>query len=125
MVSGCVLLPAAKCSTPIVADAMAGRIGKRRFGTRAAAVALLCAAIVFCGCGGGSNSETESQTGPAAIAAANNVDLADFPKTDGKKTFAQIQQEASAKQDANLLPAANDFVEGRENRLPFGLFDQD
>jgi hypothetical protein len=104
---------------------MGGRAGKRGVGTRVAALALLCVAIAISGCGGNSGSDTKSDTGPAAIAAANDVNLADFPKTDGKKTFAQIQQEAKAKQDANLLPASNDFVEGRENRLPFGLFDLD
>ncbi|MGH2906437.1 MAG: hypothetical protein ACRDKI_06665 [Solirubrobacterales bacterium] len=84
---------------------------------------LLTAALV--GCGGDSSDTAKSASGVAAITAANNVNVADFPKTDGKKTFADIQREAKAQQDGNLLPAANDFVAGRDNRLPFGIFDID
>lgn len=125
MLSGRFELTAASGATPIVAGAMSSHAGNRRLGTRAGALVLLCAAAAMSGCGSGGESGAVSEAGPAAIAAANKVNLADFPQTDGKKTFAQIQKEANAQQDANLLPAANDFVEGRENRLPFGLFDVD
>lgn len=94
-----------------------------KLGTRATACGLICAALMVAGCGSSSSGD-DAPTGSQAIAAANEVNLADFPKTDGKKTFAEIQKEAGALQDGNLLPAANDFVAGRENRLPFGLFNQ-
>lgn len=88
---------------------------------RAIALAALATALAapFAGCG------DDTQTAPNTPAAAQNVNLADFPKTDGKKTIAQLQREVRAGQDANLLPAANNFVVGRDNRLPFGLFNTD
>lgn len=82
----------------------------------AALLALLAAAVS--GCGGSSNDVAKADT-PAA---AKTVDLADFPKTDGKLTLNELQKSVAAKQNSNLLPAANDFVAGRANRLPFGLF---
>lgn len=82
-------------------------------------ISALCAALVLAGCGGDDASSDDP------IAAANEVDVASFPKTGGGKTFADLQKEVDAKQDASLLPAANNFVAGRENRLPFGLFDAD
>lgn len=96
-------------------------MGPRRF-TRCASLALclVLAAGVVTGCGDSSGTEAADP-----IAAANDVVVADYPKTDGKKTFEDLQKEVDAKQDANLLPAANNFVAGRENRLPFGLFDVD
>jgi hypothetical protein len=99
----------------------------RRHRARAAALAILCVALAFAvaGCGSGSSGDASASSTADATAAANNVDLSAFPKTDGKKTFRQIQAEAKAKQDGTLLPAANDFVAGRENRLPFGLFAPD
>lgn len=96
-------------------------MGPRRLSWRAsAALCLLLAANAVAGCGDSADSGSEDP-----IAAANDVVVADFPKTDGKLTFEDLQQAVSAKQDANLLPAANNFVAGRENRLPFGLFDAD
>lgn len=82
----------------------------------------IAAALALTGCG-----DAEQHSGAAANtpAAAKNVNLADFPKADGKKTLQDLQREVDAKQDANLLPAANDFVAERPNRLPFGLFDAD
>lgn len=76
-------------------------------------------ALGLAGCG------NEGGGGSDPIAAAKQVDLADFPKTDGKKDFAAIQREVSAKQGVNILPAANDFVIGRDNRVPFGIFTMD
>ncbi|MGK2878720.1 MAG: TlpA family protein disulfide reductase [Solirubrobacterales bacterium] len=90
---------------------------------RAAALSVMTAALalIVAGCGGDSAGSAEANT-PSS---AQNVNLADFPKTDGKKTVADLQREVSAGQEANLLPAANNFVAGRDNRLPFGLFNQD
>lgn len=88
-----------------------------------------CASVALClvltagavtGCGSSTGTGAEDP-----IAAANVVVPSDFPTTDGKQTFEDLQKEVDAKQDANLLPAANNFVAGRENRLPFGLFDAD
>lgn len=87
--------------------------------TRAISLVLTIFALLLAGCG--DNTETAANT-PAA---AKNVNLSDFPKADGKKTLSELQEEVSAKQDANILPAANNFVQGRANRLPFGLFTQD
>ncbi|MGH2957989.1 MAG: TlpA family protein disulfide reductase [Solirubrobacterales bacterium] len=84
-----------------------------------AAVVATALAGAFSGCG------DDTSAAPNTPAAAQNVNLADFPKTDGKKTITQLQREVKAGQDANLLPAANDFVVGRDNRLPFGLFNAD
>jgi hypothetical protein len=95
-------------------------IPDRRFIVLMAAVA--AAAGVLAGCGGNSNSPAPQANTPAA---AQSVNLADFPKTDGRKTIIELQREVRAGQDANLLPAANDFVAGRANRLPFGLFKAD
>lgn len=82
-------------------------------------IALL--ALLLAGCGG--NDEKQSTaSGPAA---ANEVNQSDFPTTDGKKTVADLQREVNAGQNAQALPAANDFVLGRENRFPFGIFDAD
>lgn len=77
-------------------------------------------AIVISGCGGDSKSDSQAS---GTVAAAKSVNLADFPQTDGKKTLIDIQEEVKAGQDDNLLPATNDFVAGRPNRMPFGLFD--
>jgi hypothetical protein len=90
---------------------------------RAIALAVLAAALAgsLTGCGSSSGSGSQANT-PAA---AQNVNLADFPKADGKKTIIDLQKEVNAGQDATLLPAANDFVAGRVNRLPFGLFTAD
>ncbi|MBI2692235.1 MAG: hypothetical protein HYX29_09875 [Solirubrobacterales bacterium] len=76
-------------------------------------------AVPLAGCGG------DTSSAPNTPAAAKDVNLSDFPRTDGKKTFAQLQREVKAGQDANMLPAANNFVVGRDNRLPFGLFNVD
>lgn len=81
-------------------------------------VALALAAGVFAGCGSSSSDNATANT-PAA---AEQVNLADFPKADGKLTLNELQKQVNAQQNGNLLPAANDFVAGRENRLPFGLF---
>jgi hypothetical protein len=90
---------------------------------RAIALAVLAVALAgsLTGCGDSKDSSTAANT-PAA---AQNVDLADFPKAEGKKTIIDLQKEVNAGQDATLLPAANDFVAGRDNRLPFGLFTTD
>lgn len=85
-----------------------------------AAIAILCAAFAA-GCG----DSGDSSATPNTPAAAKSVNLADFPQADGKKTLQDLQREVNAQQDANLLPAANDFVAGRDNRLPFGLFSAD
>lgn len=90
--------------------------------TRVISLLLAIVALLIAGCG---DSSDESGSNANTPAAAENVNLADFPKTDGKKTLQDIQQEVDAKQDANLLPAANDFVAGRDNRVPFGLFSAD
>jgi hypothetical protein len=89
-----------------------------------ATLALFTAAVVaigLAGCGGSDQSGGPSGT----AAAAQHVDLTEFPQTDGSKTLIDLQREVGAAQDANLLPAANDFVAGRPNRLPFGLFAED
>jgi hypothetical protein len=85
------------------------------------ATALTAFALVAAGCGG-SDQQTPTAGTPAA---GERVNLADFPKTDGRMTLNELQKSVGAKQNANLLPAANDFVRGRENRLPFGLFLED
>jgi hypothetical protein len=91
---------------------------------RVIALAVLAAALATSLIGCGSDSK-DSSTQANTPAAAQDVKLADFPKADGKKTIIQLQQEVNAGQDASLLPAANDFVAGRVNRLPFGLFNAD
>ncbi len=78
---------------------------------------LLCAALIA-GCG----SDDEVTVG--TIEAAKQVKLSDFPKADGKMTLNELQKSVDARQNNNLLPAANDFAQNVENRLPFGLFDQ-
>jgi peroxiredoxin len=88
----------------------------------ATALVVVALATTFAGCGSDAGDESAAAGTPAA---AQNVNLADFPQTDGKKTVADLQREVKAGQDANLLPAANDFVAGRVNRLPFGLFSAD
>lgn len=89
---------------------------------RMLAIAITCClAVLLSGCGSSGQSSETAGT-PAAGA---KVNLADFPKTDGKMTLNEIQQQVSAKQDSNLLPAANNFVRGEENRVPFGLFTED
>lgn len=93
-----------------------------KFGALATA---LIAAAALAGCGDG--REGGGPTGIAAIKAAGRVDVKSFPQTDGRKTFADIRKEANAIQPEQtaLLPAANDFVVGRANRMPFGLFELD
>jgi peroxiredoxin len=94
----------------------------RAFSIGPAAALVLVAALfaaILSGCGGSSSNDSATANTPAA---AQDVNLADFPKADGKKTIIDLQKEVGASQDANLLPAANDFVSGRVNRLPFGLF---
>lgn len=90
---------------------------------RAIVLAVIAAALALALAGCGDSKDSGSQAGTPA--AAQNVDLADFPKTDGTKTITDLQREVRAGQDATLLPAANDFVAGRDNRLPFGLFTAD
>lgn len=80
---------------------------------------LVCSSLLGLSACGDSGSDTTSDP----IAAANQVDAADFPKTDGAVSIRDLQKEVGAAQDANLLPASNNFPAGRENRLPFGLFD--
>ncbi len=82
-----------------------------------AAVLTAALALVLTGCG----DSAEQATRPAA---AKSVNLADFPKADGKRTLNEIQKSVGARQNTNLLPAANDFVQNRPNRLPFGLFSE-
>ena len=91
---------------------------------RAIALAVIATALAtsLAGCGSDSKDQSAKANTPAA---AEPVNLADFPKADGKKTIIQLQKEVNAGQDATLLPAANDFVAGRDNRLPFGLFTAD
>jgi hypothetical protein len=88
---------------------------------RTVAIALtLCLALLLTGCG----SDEKSATGADTPTAGMKVDLADFPRADGKMTLNEIQQKVGAKQDSNLLPAANNFVRGQANRIPFGLFKE-
>lgn len=77
-------------------------------------------AVAAAGCG-----SDDSATSDSTIADANQVVKSDFPTTDGKKTVADLQREVNAGQDGSVLPAANDFVVGRENRFPFGIFSAD
>lgn len=96
-----------------------GHLGKRSILT--ATALLILGASILSGCG--SNSSSSSDTSKANTpAAAEKVNLADFPKADGKLTLNEIQKQVGAQQNGNFLPAANDFVAGRANRIPFGLF---
>ena len=84
------------------------------------------AVLALTGCGG-SSSSSELQTSAEAIEAAGQVDKSSFPQARGDKTLEQVRQEAAASptDDTALTPAANNFVAGRVNRLPFGLFTVD
>ncbi|MBI4896972.1 MAG: hypothetical protein HY827_01225 [Actinobacteria bacterium] len=87
------------------------------------AIALLTVATVGCG-------EQAKKPTPAwlmQIEAAEPVDLDSYPKSDGVKTLDQLRREAQggAVDDTVFMPAANDFVAGRVNRLPFGIFSLD
>lgn len=79
--------------------------------------------MALAGCGGDEQSGAGA-TGVAAIEAANDVDKSQFPQADGVKTLEEIRKEAGAlaTDETALMPAANNFVAGRVNRLPFGLF---
>lgn len=90
-------------------------------GAAISAITLIAVALALTAAGCGSSSN--ESPGSASPLAANPVNLADFPQTDGKKTLAEIQREVDAKQNTNLMPAANDFVAGRANRFPFALFN--
>lgn len=101
---------------------LSARLGAAMSKTRISILLLALVAFALAGCGSNPTDKRGTANTPAA---AENVDLSEFPKTDGKKTLQDIQREVGALQDATLLPAANDFVSGRVNRLPFGLFDAD
>lgn len=79
----------------------------------------VCVSLLGLSACGDSGNDTASDP----IEAANQVNAADFPKADGALSIRELQKEVGAAQDANLLPASNNFPAGRENRLPFGLFD--
>ncbi len=87
------------------------------------AIALLAAATTGCG-------DPDTKPTPAwlkQIKAAESVDLKSYPRTDGEKTLDQIRREAQggAVDDTVFMPAAGDFVAGRVNRFPFGIFSLD
>lgn len=84
-----------------------------------ATLVLLAIALMISGCGGG-----ETKSAQSALEAAGTVELADFPKADGKMTLNELQKSVGALQNNNLLPAAGDFAQNAANRLPFGLFNQ-
>lgn len=90
-----------------------------------ALAATLLAVTALAGCGSG--SEGGEPTGIAAIRAAAEVDVKSFPQTDGRKTLADLGKESNALPPGQtaLMPAASDFVAGRGNRVPFGLFELD
>lgn len=90
-----------------------------------ALVGWVLAGWVLTGCGG--DGERLGATGSAAIETAKRVDPNTFPQTDGAKTLVQIRDEAGALPSdlTALSPAANNFVAGRVNRYPFGLFTVD
>ncbi|MBI5311252.1 MAG: hypothetical protein HZB14_09570 [Actinobacteria bacterium] len=93
---------------------------------RAMACLVAIAALAIAGCGGDGDTDAPA-TGVEAIKAANDVDKSAFPQADGKKTIEQISKEAGAlpSDRTALTPATNNFVSGRVNRVPFGLFDID
>lgn len=78
-------------------------------------------ALAVGGCGE-SSDHADADNGPGVAA---QVKLSDFPRSDGRMTLNELQKSVDAQQNANLLPAANDFVRGRAIRLPFGLFTAD
>ncbi|MGB3952497.1 MAG: hypothetical protein WBK99_05100 [Solirubrobacterales bacterium] len=96
---------------------------KHRFAANVfASIAAVVLALAAIGCGG---DRPASDDPIAQIKAASRVDPAEFPRADGVKNFAAIRDEAGASDGPALLPAANDFVAGRVNRIPFGLFSAD
>lgn len=104
--------------------------GKRTASSIAATLfaSLAVSSLAVGALGGCGDSESSgARGGIAAIEAANDVDKTRFPQADGKKNFGMIRKEAGATptDDTALLLAANDFVAGRVNRIPFGLFDLD
>lgn len=94
---------------------------RRRIFVSLLALSLLSAVVVTAwGCGG----DDETSVAIKTIKAADHVRTADFPQADGRKTLAEIRREAKASEfTVEIVPAAATFVAGRENRLPFGLFD--
>lgn len=85
----------------------------------------LLVAVSLAGCG--EESEKREPAAIALIKSSAGADAASFPQADGRKTFDDIIKEADAmdSDQTSLLPAANNFVAGRENRVPFGLFEFD
>jgi hypothetical protein len=93
-----------------------------------AALALLAAVFALAGCGSEEKpvkSETPELDTEQYLEAADEVDLDDFPKTNGRRTLTQLMGKVAAARDLALAPGAADLVQGERNRLPFGLFTQD
>jgi hypothetical protein len=72
--------------------------------------------------GSGNTAEALELAKPQAVNVAKDVDTKDFPQADGKKTLDELMGEVAASRDLAMAPGAQEFVQGRENRLPFGLF---
>ncbi len=91
-------------------------------------LALLLTAFTLAGCGNDeqpTKSETPELDTEQYVAAADEVDLGDFPKTNGRRTLTQLMGKVAAARDLALAPGAADLVQGERNRLPFGLFTED
>lgn len=94
--------------------------------SRFALVALACAGLAFAGCGGGeeqAKSDSPELGYKQYVHAADEVDLKDFPKADGK-TLTQLMGKVAAKRDLAMAPGGQELVAGEFNRLPFGLFTE-
>lgn len=109
-------------SNVVVSKAVVSNAAARR-----AAVLMMIAlvAMALIGCG-----ESKNDASPAwlsKINAADKVDPKSFPRADGTQTLDAIRRRAQggAVDDTVFLPAADDFVAGRVNRLPFGIFNLD
>lgn len=86
---------------------------------------MLVLTIALTGCGADGDAEPEADDAGAEIAAARDVNLADFPRADGEKTMMDVQREAAGVNDLNLAPAGAALVAGKTDRLPFAVFDDD
>lgn len=86
-------------------------------------IVTILTAVALSGCGGDKNrSTTPELEGDQTIAAADEVDVSQFPKADGKLTIPQLLAQTKAKRDIAMALGTQELVQGKSSRMAFGLF---
>lgn len=83
------------------------------------------AVFLLTGCGGDDTNKQDEKpelNQNQSVEAADEIDLKDFPKANGRATLTQLIGKVAGDRDLNMAPGGTELIQGERTRLPFGLF---